>query len=93
MEHTVPARDEVNMELVWNPQIDVACKETLQLLDNRNFRKEVMIILKSKSIQPARVSLHTYMLINVHIFIPCFVLFLLPEVYSQISHSWKDAAA
>ncbi|KAL7731090.1 hypothetical protein ACLKA6_014296 [Drosophila palustris] len=54
LEHTVPARDEVTMELVWSPLIDVACKETLQLLDNRNFRKEVMIILKSKSNQPAR---------------------------------------
>ncbi|KAH8359475.1 hypothetical protein KR093_006959, partial [Drosophila rubida] len=56
MEHTVPARDEVTMELVWSPLIDVACKETLQLLDNRNFRKEVMIILKSKSMQPARTT-------------------------------------
>jgi len=44
------------MELVWNPQIEVACKETLQLIDNRNFRKEVMIILKSKSNQPVKVS-------------------------------------
>lgn len=56
MEHIVPARDEVQMELIWTPQIEVACKETLQLLDNRNFRKEVMIILKSRSNQPARVS-------------------------------------
>jgi len=79
MEHTVPARDEVSMELVWNPQMDVACKETLQLLDNRNFRKEVMIILKSKSIQPARVSLHTYTCVNMQIcaFIqPLFCSFL-----------------
>ncbi|KAH8307681.1 hypothetical protein KR044_008972, partial [Drosophila immigrans] len=56
MEHTVPARDEVTLELVWSPQIDVACKETLQLLDNRNFRKEVMIILKSTRIQPSRTT-------------------------------------
>ncbi|XP_060650031.1 LOW QUALITY PROTEIN: protein abnormal spindle [Drosophila nasuta] len=56
MERSVPARDEVVMELVWNPQIDVACKETLQLLDNRNFRKDVMIILKSKSMQPSRTT-------------------------------------
>ncbi|XP_016939817.4 protein abnormal spindle [Drosophila suzukii] len=54
LEHTVPAMDEVSMELVWNPQIEVACKETLQLIDNRNFRKEVMIILKSKSNQPVK---------------------------------------
>ncbi|KAH8417141.1 hypothetical protein KR222_004381, partial [Zaprionus bogoriensis] len=54
MEHCVPARDEVQMELVWTPQLEVACKETLHLLDNRNFRKEVMIILKSKSNQPPR---------------------------------------
>ncbi|KAH8397669.1 hypothetical protein KR215_004538, partial [Drosophila sulfurigaster] len=56
MERSVPARDEVVMELVWNPQIDVACKETLQLLDNRNFRKDVMIILKSRSMQPSRTT-------------------------------------
>ncbi|XP_017058499.1 protein abnormal spindle [Drosophila ficusphila] len=54
LEHTVPARDEVSMELVWSPQIEVACKETLQLIDNRNFRKDVMIILKSKSNQPVK---------------------------------------
>ncbi|XP_030559748.1 protein abnormal spindle [Drosophila novamexicana] len=54
IENTVPARDEVSMELVWTPQLEVACKETLQLLDNRNFRKDVMIILKSKNHQPAR---------------------------------------
>ncbi|KAI8044616.1 protein abnormal spindle [Drosophila gunungcola] len=54
LEHRVPARDEVSMELVWSPQIEVACKETLQLIDNRNFRKEVMIILKSKSNQPVK---------------------------------------
>ncbi|KAH8251854.1 hypothetical protein KR038_009802, partial [Drosophila bunnanda] len=52
--HTVPARDEVVMELVWSPQLEVACKETLQLIDNRNFRKEVMIILKSRSNQPVK---------------------------------------
>ncbi|KAH8346672.1 hypothetical protein KR084_007858, partial [Drosophila pseudotakahashii] len=54
MENIVPARDEVSMELVWSPQMEVACKETLQLIDNRNFRKEVMIILKSKSNQPVK---------------------------------------
>ncbi|XP_017142609.1 protein abnormal spindle [Drosophila miranda] len=54
MEHVIPARDEVSMELVWSPEMEVACKETLHLLDNRNFRKDVMIILKSKSNQPVR---------------------------------------
>ncbi|KAH8367291.1 hypothetical protein KR200_000891, partial [Drosophila serrata] len=48
------ARDEVVMELVWSPQLEVACKETLHLIDNRNFRKEVMIILKSRSNQPVK---------------------------------------
>ncbi|XP_017104939.2 protein abnormal spindle [Drosophila bipectinata] len=54
MENTVPAREEVSMELVWNPLLEVACKETLQLIDDRNFRKDVMIILKSKSNQPVK---------------------------------------
>lgn len=71
--HKVPARDEVVMELVWSPQLEVACKETLQLIDNRNFRKEVMIILKSKSNQPVKVSprLCTFHPRNS----PCFVSF------------------
>lgn len=56
MATNVPAQDEVTMELIWMPQMEIACKETLQLIDNRNFRKDVMIILKSRSLQPARVS-------------------------------------
>lgn len=94
MEHTVPARDEVSMELVWSPVLEVACKETLQLIDNRNFRKEVMIILKSKSNQPVKVSqkmhlpplLLTYPLLHVS-------LTFLPEEPAQISYCRQDPAA
>ncbi|EDW84245.1 uncharacterized protein Dwil_GK14035 [Drosophila willistoni] len=54
LEHTVPALEEVSMELVWSPQVETACKETIQLLDNRNFRKDIMVILKSINNQPAK---------------------------------------
>uniref|UniRef100_A0A1I8MRZ1 Calponin-homology (CH) domain-containing protein n=1 Tax=Musca domestica TaxID=7370 RepID=A0A1I8MRZ1_MUSDO len=46
-ENSVPAQSEISMDMVWSPQVDVSCKETLQLIDDRNFRKDVMIILKS----------------------------------------------
>ncbi|ALC47916.1 asp [Drosophila busckii] len=56
LQHTIPRCDEVSMELVWNPQNETACKETLQLLDNRNFRKDVVVILKSKHNQPEKLA-------------------------------------
>lgn len=56
LENTVPAHSEITMEMVWSPQMDVACKETLQFIDNRNFRKDVMVILKSKTIKQVKVS-------------------------------------
>ncbi|XP_065364471.1 protein abnormal spindle [Calliphora vicina] len=54
LENSVPAQSEITLEMVWSPQMDVACKETLQLIDNRNFRKDVMVILKSKPIKQVK---------------------------------------
>ncbi|KAM7347117.1 microtubule assembly factor abnormal spindle [Cochliomyia hominivorax] len=54
LENSVPAQSEISMEMVWSPQMDVACKETLQFIDNRNFRKDVMVILKSKPIKQVK---------------------------------------
>uniref|UniRef100_A0A1A9W4G5 Abnormal spindle-like microcephaly-associated protein ASH domain-containing protein n=1 Tax=Glossina brevipalpis TaxID=37001 RepID=A0A1A9W4G5_9MUSC len=51
LENIVPARNEITMELIWNPVMDICCRETLQFTDNRNFRKDVFIILKSKSVK------------------------------------------
>ncbi|XP_061402805.1 protein abnormal spindle [Musca vetustissima] len=53
-ENSVPAQSEIIMEMVWSPQTDVSCKETLQLIDDRNFRKDVMVILKSVPNKPAK---------------------------------------
>ncbi|XP_073828241.1 microtubule assembly factor abnormal spindle [Musca autumnalis] len=53
-ENSVPAQSEITMEMVWSPQVDVSCKETLQLIDDRNFRKDVMVILKSLPNKPAK---------------------------------------
>uniref|UniRef100_A0A1A9WF92 Calponin-homology (CH) domain-containing protein n=1 Tax=Glossina brevipalpis TaxID=37001 RepID=A0A1A9WF92_9MUSC len=49
LENIVPARNEITMDLKWNPPMDISSRETLQITDNRNFRKDVSIILKSKS--------------------------------------------
>lgn len=46
-ENVVPAKGTIVMELMWSPVKEVACKESLQLTDNRNLRKEVVVILKS----------------------------------------------
>ncbi|XP_075154837.1 microtubule assembly factor abnormal spindle [Haematobia irritans] len=53
-ENSVPAQNEITMELIWSPLVDVSCKETLQLIDDRNFRKDVMIILKSLPNKPVK---------------------------------------
>lgn len=46
------------MEMVWSPVMDGSIIESLQLTDNRNFRKDVMVILKSISDKKSKVSLH-----------------------------------
>lgn len=75
------------MELVWIPQMEIACKETLQLIDNRNFRKDVMVILKSRSLQPARVRSSSCIVPKFE-FIPYNTFFLfLPEDDTQIPDS------
>lgn len=44
---TIPANSEVEMELVWSPLVDGTFKHTILLADNRNFKKDVTVILKS----------------------------------------------
>ncbi|XP_055906627.1 protein abnormal spindle [Eupeodes corollae] len=51
--NVVPAEEQIEMEMIWSPTMEIACKETLQLTDNRNFRKDIMVILKSISNKPA----------------------------------------
>ncbi|XP_050324525.1 protein abnormal spindle [Bactrocera neohumeralis] len=53
-ETTVPRSKTVEMEMVWSPLVDVACKEIMQLLDNRNFRKDVMVIMKTRIANPVK---------------------------------------
>lgn len=35
------------MEITWNPLKQIAGKETIQITDSRNFKKDIMVILKS----------------------------------------------
>ncbi|KAL9921398.1 protein abnormal spindle-like isoform 1-T1 [Glossina fuscipes fuscipes] len=59
LENTVPAQNDITMELTWKPQMDISSRETLQFTDNRNFRKDVSIILKSKASKPIK-NVHKY---------------------------------
>lgn len=43
----IPARGYVSLELVWSPQVEWATRETIQFTDNRNFKKDVAVILRS----------------------------------------------
>ncbi|CAD6994511.1 unnamed protein product [Ceratitis capitata] len=53
-ENIVPRSKTIEMEMVWSPLEEVSSKETLQLLDNRNFRKDVMVILKTRITNPVK---------------------------------------
>ncbi|XP_054747407.1 protein abnormal spindle [Anastrepha obliqua] len=53
-EMVVPRSKSAEMEMVWNPLEEVICKEILQLLDNRNFRKDVMVIMKTRVNNPVK---------------------------------------
>lgn len=43
----IPARSFISMDIVWNPTVVWSTREQIQLTDNRNFKKDVAIILKS----------------------------------------------
>ena len=75
---TVPRSKTVEMEMVWSPLEEVACKEILQLLDNRNFRKDVMVIMKTRITNPVkvRVKINFYVIValknrkNIYTYLP-----------------------
>lgn len=43
----IPARGYIPMDIVWNPSVVWSTREIIQFTDNRNFKKDVAIILKS----------------------------------------------
>lgn len=43
----IPAGSSISMEIVWNPLVIWSTRETIQFTDNRNFKKNVVVILKS----------------------------------------------
>lgn len=43
----IPARGWISMDIVWNPVIVWSTREIIQFTDNRNFKKDVVVILKS----------------------------------------------
>lgn len=47
----IPANDEVSMEIVWSPPILWTSREIIQFTDNRNFKIDVAVILKSVDVK------------------------------------------
>lgn len=43
----IPASGSVTVEIAWSPNQEISCKDSLQLTDDRHFRKDVMFIFKS----------------------------------------------
>lgn len=43
----IPARGFISMDIIWNPTVVWSTREIIQITDNRNFKKDVAIILKS----------------------------------------------
>lgn len=43
----IPACSFITMDIVWNPTVAWSTREILQFTDNRNFKKDVAVILKS----------------------------------------------
>lgn len=43
----IPARGYTSLELTWTPPVEWATREVIQFTDNRNFKKDVAVVLKS----------------------------------------------
>lgn len=43
----IPPKNFIEMEIVWNPMIAWSSREIIQFTDNRNFTKDVVVVLKS----------------------------------------------
>lgn len=43
----VPANGSVAMEIVWTPKVEVKTKDTISIIDDRHFKKDVALIFKS----------------------------------------------
>lgn len=43
----IPARSYITLDIIWNPTVVISSREVIQFTDNRNFRKDVVVIMKS----------------------------------------------
>lgn len=44
---TIPSNNTVTMEIVWTPKVEVKTKDTITIIDDRHFKKDVALIFKS----------------------------------------------
>lgn len=44
---TVPSNQSVELEIVWTPKVEVKTKDTITIIDDRHFKKDVTLIFKS----------------------------------------------
>lgn len=62
----IPARSFISMEIIWNPVVVWSTREILQLTDNRNFKKDVAIVLKSIDKTQSKTNLKKSLAIKSH---------------------------
>lgn len=63
----IPARSFISMDIVWNPTVVWSTREIIQFTDNRNFKKDVAVILKSiDKTQQSKVTLKKSSAIKSH---------------------------
>lgn len=46
-ENVIPARSEISLELVWTPVQLFSKQETIQMTDDRGFKKDIQVVFKS----------------------------------------------
>lgn len=44
---TIPSNKSVTMEIAWTPKVEVRTKDTITLIDDRHFKKDVALVFKS----------------------------------------------
>ncbi|XP_055381188.1 protein abnormal spindle [Condylostylus longicornis] len=45
--NVISSNNSVSLEMIWNPKKELQCRETIQFTDNRNYRKDISVVLKS----------------------------------------------
>lgn len=47
LNNVVPANGSIAMEIIWSPVVELSDKDKIHITDNRNFKKDILVIFKS----------------------------------------------